>query len=175
MATPSSTETSSGVDNSAAKIHSALFVCFGNYCRSPIAEAVFATLLKDRGLSNDWLVDSAGLSDWHVGKLPDERGRAALKLHNIVTNHIGRQITRRDFAKFEYIFGMDDSNFSMLNDMKPKNSKAIVKLLGSYDPQGSEIIDDCYYGEVADFENVLLKCKRSCKVFLDEVKRQDSS
>ncbi|XP_070564916.1 low molecular weight phosphotyrosine protein phosphatase-like [Ptychodera flava] len=171
MATPGSKES---MGDSKRK-HSVLFVCFGNYCRSPVAEGAFSKLLKDKGLSDQWNVDSAGLSDWHVGKLPDNRGRTVMKTHNIKTEHIGRQITEEDYLNFEYIFGMDESNLWMLESDRPPGSKAVIQLLGSHDPQGGDVIEDCYYGDVSSFEEVYQKSMRSCKAFLQHVMDKDET
>jgi low molecular weight phosphotyrosine protein phosphatase len=64
----------------------------GNICRSPIAEAVFAKLIKDAGKDDDWIVDSAAIGSWHVGKSPDRRALSVLKKHNVPTNHKARQV-----------------------------------------------------------------------------------
>ncbi|XP_077866804.1 low molecular weight phosphotyrosine protein phosphatase-like [Saccoglossus kowalevskii] len=141
----------------------------GNFCRSPIAEAVFADLVQKRGVSHEWLIDSAGISDWHAGERQDSRGASVLKHHNIKTDHIGRIMRKQDFLKFDYIFGMDNDNVWTLDSMKPKSSKAKIELLGSYDPDGDDIIEDCYYGDVSTFESVYQKCRRSCEAFLNGI------
>lgn len=64
----------------------------GNICRSPIAEAVFQQLLKERGIEQEWCVDSAALGNWHAGKLPDSRARNTLKNHNILYTGRARQV-----------------------------------------------------------------------------------
>lgn len=88
-----------------------LFVCLGNICRSPMAEAVFRDLLKKRGLEDKIEVDSAGTSSWHVGEPPHYGTSNKLKEYNISTEGItARQLKKDDFEKFDYIVGMDDSN-----------------------------------------------------------------
>ncbi|RZC32247.1 low molecular weight phosphotyrosine protein phosphatase 1-like [Asbolus verrucosus] len=118
------------------KTKGALFVCLGNICRSPIAEAVFQHLIKDRGISDQWRVDSAGLGGWHTGNLADSRARATLAQHNIQYDNRARQIDPQDFHDFDYIFGMDNNNISSLKREAPNNSKAKILLLGSFDPEG---------------------------------------
>ncbi|XP_040204612.1 low molecular weight phosphotyrosine protein phosphatase isoform X1 [Rana temporaria] len=149
---------------------SVLFVCLGNICRSPIAEAVFQKLVSDEGVSHEWSIDSAATSDWNVGCSPDSRAIKCLKSHNTETSHRARQITKEDFMSYDYVLCMDESN---LRDLKRKcdqvqNCKAKIELLGSYDPQKRLIIEDPYYGSDEDFETVYQQCVRCCKSFLEK-------
>uniref|UniRef100_A0A8C0QVW7 acid phosphatase n=1 Tax=Canis lupus dingo TaxID=286419 RepID=A0A8C0QVW7_CANLU len=71
---------------------SVLFVCLGNICRSPIAEAVFRKLVTDQKLSDNWRIDSAATSTYEIGNPPDYRGQSCMKKHGIPMNHIARQV-----------------------------------------------------------------------------------
>lgn len=145
-----------------------LFICLGNICRSPIAEAVFLHLIKENGKQNDWEVDSAALGSWHIGSRPDRRATKILKNHGIEYSHRVRQITRDDFHKFDFIFGMDENNMRALNEEKPSGSKAQLHLLGSFDPKGERIIRDPYYDDNDEgFEKCYQQCVRSCTAFLE--------
>jgi low molecular weight phosphotyrosine protein phosphatase len=145
-----------------------LFVCLGNICRSPIAEAVFLHVLKEKGKLDEWEVDSAALGPWHVGGRPDRRASKILQNHGIDYSHRVRQITKDDFNKFDFIFGMDESNMRTLNEKKPPGSKAHLILLGSYDPQGEHIIRDPYYDDDSDgFEKCYQQCVNSCTAFIE--------
>lgn len=154
---------------------SVLFICLGNICRSPIAEAVFRKLLKEKGLLDKWLVDSAAIGSWHVGSKPDSRAISVLKQNNIETNHRARQIEESDFHKFEFIFGMDEENMSDLKRLAPPDSKAKLQLLGSFDPHGELKIKDPYYtkGEKA-FHTTFEHCTRACESFLNAVITKNS-
>ncbi|XP_019109672.2 low molecular weight phosphotyrosine protein phosphatase isoform X2 [Larimichthys crocea] len=151
-------------------MRSALFVCLGNICRSPIAEAVFRKMATEGGVVDKWVIDSGATSDWNTGSEPDTRGLACLRKHDIETSHRARQVTKEDFMNFEYILCMDESNLSDLNRKAKsvKNSRAKVELLGSYDPQKQRIIKDPYYGSDEDFEKVYEQCVRCCKAFLEQ-------
>ncbi|XP_017278672.1 low molecular weight phosphotyrosine protein phosphatase isoform X2 [Kryptolebias marmoratus] len=148
---------------------SVLFVCLGNICRSPIAEAVFRKMATDAGVADKWFIDSGATSDWNTGSLPDARGLACLKKHGIETSHRARQVTKDDFMSFDYILCMDESNLSDLKKKanSVKNKKAAIELLGSFDPQKQLIIKDPYYGNDEDFEKVYEQCLRCCKAFLE--------
>ncbi|XP_060947292.1 low molecular weight phosphotyrosine protein phosphatase isoform X2 [Limanda limanda] len=153
----------------ASSTKSVLFVCLGNICRSPIAEAVFCKMATDAGVVDKWVIDSGATSDWNVGSSPDPRGLACLRNHDTETSHRARQVTKEDFMSFEYILCMDESNLSELNRKAKsvKNYSAKIELLGSYDPQNQRIIKDPYYGSDEDFEKVYDQCVRCCKAFLE--------
>ncbi|KAM9840610.1 low molecular weight phosphotyrosine protein phosphatase isoform 2-T2 [Aulostomus maculatus] len=149
---------------------SVLFVCLGNICRSPIAEAVFKKMATDAGVVDKWVIDSGATSDWNVGSAPDGRGLACLQKHGIETSHRARQVTKEDFMNFEFILCMDNSNLSDLQKKanSVKNHTAKIELLGSYDPENELIIKDPYYGSDEDFEKVYQQCLRCCNAFLDK-------
>ncbi|KAJ3607114.1 hypothetical protein NHX12_026628 [Muraenolepis orangiensis] len=148
---------------------SVLFVCLGNICRSPIAEAVFHKMATDAGVVDKWRIDSAATSTYEIGSTPDHRGQACMKTHSVPMSHIARQVTKEDFENFDYILGMDDSNMSDLRKKAKSvnNCRAKIELLGSYDPQKQRTIKDPYYGREEDFETVYVQCVRCCKVFLE--------
>ncbi|XP_040016305.1 low molecular weight phosphotyrosine protein phosphatase isoform X1 [Gasterosteus aculeatus] len=149
---------------------SALFVCLGNICRSPIAEAVFRKMAADAGVVEKWRIDSAATSNYEIGNPPDHRGQACMKRHGVPMQHVARKVTNDDFMTFEYILCMDESNLSELNRRANlvKNAVAKVELLGSYDPKKQRIIEDPYYGSDEDFEKVYEQCVRCCKAFLEK-------
>ncbi|KAL7388438.1 hypothetical protein ABVT39_013937 [Epinephelus coioides] len=148
---------------------SVLFVCLGNICRSPIAEAVFTKMATDAGVVDKWRIDSAATSTYEIGNSPDYRGQACMKSHGVPMRHVARQVTKDDFLSFEYILCMDESNLRELNRKakQVKNDHAKIELLGSYDPQKQLIINDPYYGSDEDFEKVYQQCVRCCKAFLE--------
>ena len=112
-----------------------LFVCLGNICRSPMAEAVFAHKVRAAGLEDLIEADSAGTGDWHVGS-PPHRGTLALLAKNAIEyEHQGRQITVEDLDDFDYVLTMDDSNLRNVHSLG--TGKAIVRPFLDYAP-GSE-------------------------------------
>ncbi|KAJ2480894.1 Low molecular weight phosphotyrosine protein phosphatase [Coemansia sp. RSA 2131] len=124
-----------------------LFVCLGNICRSPMAEAVFAHMVQHRGLSDMFTIDSAGTAGYHEGAKPDRRSTATCAAHNVPVNHRARRIRKSDFSQFDHILCMDESNYEDLVRMQPAASTAQVALFGSYSKTpGDLIIEDPYYG-----------------------------
>ncbi|KAH9384047.1 hypothetical protein HPB48_026029 [Haemaphysalis longicornis] len=127
----------------AAPSKSVLFVCLGNICRSPIAEAVFRHVARERGVLDQ--VDSAATGEWHVGKKPDERAIQCMRDHCVEMDHRARLVRSSDFRHFQYIFGMDEANMRDLRALAPSDSTAQIEMLGSYDPEGKSVIRDPYY------------------------------
>ncbi|XP_032877573.1 low molecular weight phosphotyrosine protein phosphatase isoform X1 [Amblyraja radiata] len=148
---------------------SVLFVCLGNICRSPIAEAIFRKLATDQGVIDKWMIDSAGVIDINVGKSPDSRALSCLRQHGIETTHKARQVTKNDFVTYDFMLCMDESNLRSLKAMAEKvsNPKSSIQLLGSFDPEKKRIIQDPYYGDEAHFEEVYQQCLRCCTGFLE--------
>ncbi|BGP53233.1 hypothetical protein JCM8202_002560 [Rhodotorula sphaerocarpa] len=131
-----------------------LFVCLGNICRSPLAEAVFADVVHKRGL--DIKVDSAGTAGYHVGEEPDERSVAVCQKHGVPINSTCRQLAKADFTRFDYVIGMDSMNMRNIEKAKPGNSTAKIALFGSFGD--GKVIDDPYYGGPNGFEKTYQQC-----------------
>lgn len=132
-----------------------LFVCLGNICRSPLAEALFRKKIVDKGLQRVINVDSCGTSDYHIGELPDPRTIKNAATHGVSLNHLGRQLKTTDFSTFNMIVVMDDSNMANLEKVKPKHSSAVVKKMGDFYPNSIGIdVPDPWFGGEAGFESV---------------------
>jgi protein-tyrosine phosphatase len=109
-----------------------LFVCLGNICRSPLAEAIFIELARRRGVLERFEVDSCGTGGWHVGGPADERSIQVARRHGIRIDHVARQVDpSRDFARFDWLIAMDRSNASNLQRLGAPAEK--VRLMRSFD------------------------------------------
>jgi low molecular weight phosphotyrosine protein phosphatase len=143
----------------------ALIVCLGNICRSPMGEAVLKDIAKKRGLNI--VVDSCGTASYHVGESPDERTIAVCEKNDVRIDSFARQISTSDFIQFTHILAADDGNLRQLNQIKPSNATAEVRLWGSYDD--NKPVPDPYYGEMSGFEKTFEQCVRLSNAFLDQV------
>lgn len=140
-------------------------------CRSPMAEAVFKHKVQELGYSDRFgLIDSFGTGGWHVGDSPDHRSASTCRKHGVPVNHRAQQISSRDFARFDYVIGMDESNKGDLLHMKPRDSKTRVALFGEWktDPQFSNIVLDPYYGGRLGFETNFQQITHFSEEFLKQ-------
>jgi len=136
-----------------------LFVCLGNICRSHAAEAIFISLLEKKGLTDCFIVDSAGTGSWHIGKKADSRMRIAAERRDINILSKARQINRKDFDEFNYIIAMDDSNFRNIQDLKnttdSTNFASIKKIQDFRSVFNEREVPDPYFGGDEGFDYVL--------------------
>lgn len=131
---------------------SILFVCHGNICRSPAAEAVTRKIAAERGL--DLIVDSAGTGHWHAGEPPDTRMQAAAaKAGYDLSSLRARQVTAEDYQSHDLFVAMDRKNMADLMAMRPRGADTPVVLLLPYGPSGRTEVPDPYH--VGNFEAVL--------------------
>jgi protein-tyrosine phosphatase len=154
-----------------------LFVCLGNICRSPTAEAVMARLVAEAGLAGQIDLDSAGTSAWHVGSPPDERATAAAGARGFVMRSLARQLTAEDFGRFDLLIAMDAENQRELRRLAPDPEAAgRVRLLREYDPASvdGESLDvpDPYYGIPDGFDDVLDLVELACAGLLAELRAE---
>src|ERR1035437_10049429 len=108
---------------------SVLFVCMGNICRSPTAEAVFRHYVDIAGLSESILIDSAGTHDYHIGHAPDLRSQHAAQQRGYDMSSLrGRQVESADFERFDYVLAMDQANLAILQYLAPRGCKKQIQL-----------------------------------------------
>jgi protein-tyrosine phosphatase len=149
-----------------------LFVCLGNICRSPTAEAVFRHLLANVASDLEIEVDSAGIGSWHIGEPPDERAQAAARRRGFEMGELrARQIVREDFERFDLILAMDRENLAELRKRSPPQFRERVRLFLEYAPDlGEEEVPDPYYGGEAGFEAVLDLAEQAARGLLEHLR-----
>ncbi len=131
--------------------NSVLFVCLGNICRSPLAEAAFRREAERLGL--DVEADSAGTGEWHIGRPPDPRAVAVAARNGVDISHLrARQVTPADFDRFDRIVALDAENLAHLRHMAPAQAKAKLSLLLDHvKGRKGEAVVDPYYGDADHF------------------------
>lgn len=157
-----------------APVTKVLFVCLGNICRSPTAEAVFRHLVEEAGLERKIEIDSAGTAAYHIGKQPDHRTQAAARDREILMSDLkARQAVEQDFHDFDFILAMDSENLANLEAIQPVGSKATLQLfLDEYGSMGYSEVPDPYYGGPDGFELVLDLLEDGCGQFLKSLEKQ---
>jgi protein-tyrosine phosphatase len=152
-----------------------LFVCMGNICRSPTAEGVMRHLLREQGLEDEIVIDSAGTGAWHVGNPPDDRATAAARRRGVALEGSARQVRPSDFEEFDLLLVADRENLADLRAIAPDDdARAKIRLLREFDPasRGAPDLDvpDPYYGGPRGFEDVLDLVEAACRGLLAEVR-----
>jgi protein-tyrosine phosphatase len=157
--------------------YGALFVCLGNICRSPAAEGAFKHLIAERGVADQFHIDSAGTAAYHTGELANAVTRRVASRYGIQIDSRARQFQRSDFRKFDLILAMDRSNYeNLLAEAESDASRARVRLFREFDPEWRKAArpgelapdtPDPYYGGVDGFIEVQEMALRTCPVLLD--------
>jgi len=148
------------------------FVCLGNICRSPMAEAVMRHLILLEGLENQIEVDSSGTSDWHIGKVPHKGTLAILEQNNISTdNMFARQYHINDLENFDYIVSMDASNTENIKGInKGESSPKILRLLDLVETSDIKDVPDPYF--TGDFDQTYDLVTKGCLALLALIKKE---
>ena len=155
-----------------------LFVCLGNICRSPLAEAVFNKVIEEEEINDSFSADSCGTASYHLGKLPDQRTLDTGLKFGLKFDHVARALTVEDFDNFDYMVAMDKANFDDIHHLKISENNASesnIVLMCDFDNHGiGEDIPDPYYGEIEGFHHVYHILSRSIRQFINHLKKRHS-
>lgn len=151
-----------------------IFICMGNICRSPTAEAVFRRYVAREGLADSIHIDSAGTHDYHIGDAPDARTQRVASQRGYDMSQLrGRQVEEVDFAHFDYVLAMDEANLSILKRLRPSDTKCHLGLFLEFAEHHAEReVPDPYYGGAQGFEHVLDLVEDAANGLLNHIRQQ---
>lgn len=151
-----------------------IFICMGNICRSPTAEAVFRHFIVQEGLSEAIHIDSAGTHDYHIGAAPDGRTQSAASQRGYDMSKLrGRQVEAGDFSRFDYVLAMDEANLSILKRLRPRDAESHLGLFLEFAEKHDEReVPDPYYGGAQGFEHVLDLVEDAANGLLNHIRQQ---
>lgn len=146
---------------------SVLFVCLGNICRSPLAEGLLRHHVEQAGLSDHFVIDSAGTGGWHAGEGPDRRSIAVAARYGVdISSQCARQLHRDDFYRFDLILGLDRDNVRNIRKIAPDDTTATIGLYLEEALGLMKDVPDPYYGDTRDFEAVYRLCDEASAALL---------
>ncbi|MHB1300513.1 MAG: low molecular weight protein-tyrosine-phosphatase [Burkholderiales bacterium] len=148
-----------------------LFVCMGNICRSPTAEAVFRKMAEEAGLIERIFIDSAGTHDYHIGSPPDERSmRAARGRGYDMSGLRARQVEAKDFLVFDHVLAMDRNNLAILKRIAAPGLQGRARLFMEFSRDFTDLeVPDPYYGGAQGFETVLDRVESASRGLLAQI------
>lgn len=146
-----------------------LFVCLGNICRSPLAEALFRKHTVDQGKEDIFSCDSCGTANYHIGDLPDQRSVANARENGLTYTHRGRQLADSDFEEFDYIIAMDDSNLANIQRKNHNGHTHIYKMRDFDTVNKGADVPDPYFGGESGFQDVFDILDRATSNLLEEL------
>ena len=147
-----------------------LMVCLGNICRSPAAEGVMKKIINNNGASTKYFVDSAGTSGYHSGEKADSRMRKVGISRGYTFDSISRQIRRKDYEEFDYIFAMDDSNYRNMLNYCPRNLQYKIHKMCEFSKNiNASEVPDPYYGGDKGFHRVIDILEDACQNLFEQL------
>ena len=148
-----------------------LFVCHGNICRSPMAEAIFRSMVRERGLEDQFLVDSAAVSAEELGNPVYPAAQTELRSRGLgASSHRAWQLSREDYDRYDFVIGMDMDNVYRMQRIFGGDRKKKIGLLLAYTDTPREVEDPWYTGR---FGFVYDEIEAGCRALLEELIRDE--
>lgn len=151
---------------------SVLFVCLGNICRSPLAEAALRKAAQEAGLEIE--IDSAGTGNWHSGEEPDSRAIATAARHGVdITGYRARQVRVADFSRFTHIVAADRQNLAHLEAMRPGGAPAKLTLVLDFiEGREGQSLTDPYFGDAIGFEETWADVLAAARAMVERIAKE---
>ena len=151
-----------------------MFVCLGNICRSPVAEAVFNHLVDEMGLSKKYTADSSGTSAYHIGADPDPRMQVTAEKNGVPMDHQAQQFKKEHYDQFDIIFAMDSANYDDILKLTQNHKlRKKVHMLRDFDLKAiskpADVPDPYYRGGMGAFDEVYDIVDRSCREVIKQL------